>query len=89
LKIGTNTGWRLPTIRELARLVDKKHENPALPPGNPFTNIITHVGYWSKSKHKFGPRYVYQMSLWSGKPSHLKKDGNAVVWPVRYTETDN
>ena len=89
LKIGASAGWRLPTIRELARLVDKKRENPALPPGNPFSNIITHVGYWSKSKHKFGPRYVYQMSLWSGKPNHLKKDDNAVVWPVRYTETDN
>ncbi|MFC1859773.1 DUF1566 domain-containing protein, partial [Thermodesulfobacteriota bacterium] len=81
-----HTGWRLPTIQEFAQLRDKAQKNPALPPDNPFNNILTHVGYWSKSKHKFGPKYVYQISMWSGKTSHLKKDENAIVWPVRYTE---
>jgi len=80
------SGWRLPTIRELSKLTDKKQKNPALPPGNPFSNVLTHVGYWSKTKHKFGPRYVYQISMWSGKASHLKKSDNGIVWPVRYTE---
>ncbi len=84
LKVGAQSGWRLPTLREWKQLVDKKQQNPALPPANPFENIITHVGYWSKSRHKFGPQYVYQMSLWYGKPNHLKKDATAVVWPVRY-----
>jgi hypothetical protein len=84
LKINGKTGWRLPTLREWKQLVDRKQQNPALPPGNPFGNVITHVGYWSKSRHKFGPQYVYQMSLWYGKPNHLKKDANAIVWPVRY-----
>ena len=84
LKIEGKSGWRLPTLREWKQLVDRKQQNPALPPGNPFKNIITHVGYWSKSRHKFGPRYVYQMSLWYGKPNYLKKDANAIVWPVRY-----
>lgn len=84
LDVGGKTGWRLPTLREWEQLVDKKHQNPALPPGNPFENVITHVGYWSKSRHKFGPKYVYQMSLWYGKPNYLKKDANAIVWPVRY-----
>ncbi len=79
-------GWRLPTIAEFEKLIDKKRQNPALPPNNPFENVITHVGYWSKTRHRFGPRYVYQMSLWYGKASHLEKDENAIVWPVRYVE---
>jgi hypothetical protein len=81
------SGWRLPTISELKRISDKKHQNPALPPNNPFTGILTHLGYWSKSKHKFGPSYVYQMNLWYGRASQLKKVENAIVWPVRYAET--
>ena len=86
LKVGDNTGWRLPTIGELNQLADKKRQNPALPAGHPFVNVITHVGYWSKTRHKFGPAYVYQMSMWYGKANHQKKDANAIVWPVRYAE---
>jgi hypothetical protein len=79
-------GWRLPTIGELEKLVDKNRKNPALPADHPFSNVITHVGYWSKTRHHFGPRYVYQMGLWSGKEAYLEKDEYAVVWPVRYVE---
>lgn len=89
LDTGNRTGWRLPTIREFAQLVDRDRENPSLPPDNPFSNVITHVGYWTKSRHKFGPKYVYQMSLWYGKANHLSKDANAIVWPVRYADLPN
>lgn len=84
LQIGGQSGWRLPTLREWKQFIDRKQQNPSLPLGNPFSNVNTHVGYWSKSRHKFGPQYVYQMSLWYGKPNHLKKSDNALVWPVRY-----
>jgi hypothetical protein len=83
------SGWRLPTIGELEKLVDKNHKNPALPTDHPFSNVITHVGYWSKTRHHFGPRYVYQMGLWSGKEAYLDKDEYAIVWPVRYVEIKN
>jgi len=86
LDIKGQTGWRLPTIAELERLVDTKQQNPALPPGNPFSNVITHVGYWTKTKHKFGPQYVYQMNIWYGKSEHKKKSENSIVWPVKYLE---
>ena len=82
-------GWRLPTIAELRVLVDKKQRNPALPQGHPFSNVLTHVGYWSKTKHKFGPQYVYQMNLWYGKDGYLKKADDSIVWPVRYAEEQN
>jgi hypothetical protein len=86
LKLEGHTGWRLPTIDEFKKLGDKKQQNPALPPGNPFSNVLTHVTYWSKSKHKFGPQYVYNMSMWYGKVGYLKKSENGIVWAVRYAE---
>ncbi len=79
-------GWRLPTITELRDIRDKNQQNPALPLGHPFSGVLTHIGYWSKTKHKFGPKYVYQMNLWYGKIGYQKKDGIAIVWPVRYAE---
>ncbi|MFC1489022.1 DUF1566 domain-containing protein, partial [Thermodesulfobacteriota bacterium] len=87
LKIKDYTGWRLPTISELNKLADKKQKNPSLPPNNPFSGVLTHVGYWSKSKHKFGPQYVYQMNMWFGKATHLKKKDTGLVWSVRYEKT--
>jgi hypothetical protein len=86
LKVASYSGWRLPTITELNQVIDPSRQNPALPDDHPFTNVITHVGYWSKTRHKFGPQYVYQMSLWYGKANHQKKTENAIVWPVRYAE---
>ncbi len=86
LDVKGHMGWRLPTIEELRALVDTKKQNPALPTGHPFTNVLTHVGYWTKTKHKFGPQYVYQMNLWYGKDGYIKKDENSIVWPVRYAE---
>jgi hypothetical protein len=80
------SGWRLPTIGEWRNMTDPKQKNPSLPAENPFTNVVTHVGYWSKTKHKFGPKYVYQMSMWTGKATHLNKEENGIVWPVRYAE---
>ncbi len=80
------SGWRLPTINELKNITDTKQQNPALPLDNPFSGILTHLGYWSKTEHKFGPNYVYQMNMWFGKVGYQKKDDNAIVWPVRYAE---
>lgn len=78
------SGWRLPTIQELRDLRDKRYQNPALPPQHPFAGIQTHIGFWSKSKHRFGPKYVYQMNLWFGKIGYQRKDEHGIVWPVRY-----
>jgi Protein of unknown function (DUF1566) len=52
--IGARKGWRLPTIAELASLVDPGQAGPALPAGHPFVDIrfnlpILQVTYWSSS----------------------------------------
>ena len=39
-------GWRLPSVHELASLIDPSRTNPALPLGHPFLNVQTDY-YWS------------------------------------------
>ncbi|GJQ24214.1 hypothetical protein BIY37_08440 [Candidatus Brocadia sapporoensis] len=46
--VGGRKGWRLPTVEELASLVDSAQSNPALPSGHPFTNVQL-SGYWSST----------------------------------------
>lgn len=88
LEIKGHTGWRLPTLTEWKRFVDKSNQNPSLPNGHPFSSVLTHVDYWTKSKHKFGSQYVYKISLWTGKEGYLNKKKDSIVWPVRYAELE-
>jgi hypothetical protein len=48
--VGGRMGWRLPTIEELATLVDRSHPNPpdAFPTEHPFINLAHH--YWSATR---------------------------------------
>ena len=49
LTVGNRKGWRLPTLQELASLVDGDPANtisPRLPPGHPFSNVQSSY-YWS------------------------------------------
>jgi len=88
LNIGGICCWRLPTIEEWKMIVDKTQQNPALPQGHPFGAIHTSIGYWSKTSHRFGPQYMYQMKLWYGKAGYMNKSQRALVWPVRYAGFD-
>ena len=79
-------GWRLPTIEEWGKMLDRKQKYPALPLGHPFSNVLTRKGFWSKTRHASGPLYVYHVDLWRGKTGYQSKKKSAHVWPVRYTE---
>jgi hypothetical protein len=48
LEVGGRKGWRLPTVEELASLVDTSRTNPSLPRSHPFSNVQSPpVLYWS------------------------------------------
>jgi hypothetical protein len=47
LKLGGRKGWRLPTIQDLASLIDQTQINPSLPSGHPFA--VQSYDYWSAS----------------------------------------
>ena len=83
VKVKKYAGWRLPTIKELNTLIDKRQQNPALPPRHPFSNVYTHKPYWTKTDSR-PPLYVYQMELRRGRRQSASKRRNASVWPVRY-----
>lgn len=48
-EVGGRKGWRLPTVEELASLVDSTQNNPALPINHPFVNVKWDDGYWSST----------------------------------------
>lgn len=47
-EVGGRKGWRLPSVYELASLVDTTQQNPSLPKGHPFTNIQNDY-YWTST----------------------------------------
>ena len=50
--LGHRQGWRLPTLQELASLIDADPANtgnPKLPPGHPFTSVPPNFSYWSST----------------------------------------
>jgi len=48
--VGGRKGWRLPTLQELASLVDPTQFNPALPLNHPFQDV-TPLFYWSATTY--------------------------------------
>jgi hypothetical protein len=89
---GNYTDWRLPTLAEWKSLVDRTVSYPALVDPNPFTNIITHMPYWSGTEYAYGGKRLksvagardsYTVMLYSGTFNHQPKDELAFILPVR------
>ena len=87
-QIDGRMGWRLPTIEELASLMDTTQTEPALPLGHPFSGVqsIWPPFYWSSTAYALEPddqawgvdlddAIVAPVPKWSG--------GNPHAWCVR------
>ncbi|MEK9629040.1 MAG: DUF1566 domain-containing protein [Nitrospinota bacterium] len=48
-EVGGKAGWRLPSIQELASLIDSLQNNPAIQSGHPFQSVSSDP-YWSGTK---------------------------------------
>ena len=74
--------WRLPTINQLASLVDCARHTPALPGDHPFIRL--HDGYWSSTTSFFETDWAWVLYLDKGAcgVGH-KARADFFVWPVR------
>jgi hypothetical protein len=90
MNVGNRKGWRLPTIQELASLVDGDPANmssPRLPPGHPFSNVESGSGgspyYWSATTGAALPGDAWGILFDTGFVTDTTKGATGLVWCVR------
>ena len=80
--VGSRFGWRLPTVEELASLVDRSQSNPTLPAGQPFD--VQSRTYWSATTNANNNNSAWRVSFFNGLVTRGNKTSmNVFVWCVR------
>jgi hypothetical protein len=87
LNVDNRLGWRLPTVQELATLVDASVKSGVpLPSGSPFANVQSSA-YWTSTTGAFSPNLLFVVSFLPGAPvvsvTSLSGGGFLPVWCVR------
>jgi len=82
--VGGRKGWRVPSIHELASLVDPSvpAPGPTLPPDHPFANVQP-ATYWSATTVAALPTNGWLLTFASGDINSNPKDTLQHVWCVR------
>ena len=82
--VGNRKGWRLPSLPELASLVDPSvNSGPLLPPGHPFTLGST-APYWSATTSAANPAGAWDFDFVIGDAVDARdKAASHQVWCVR------
>ncbi len=82
--VGGRKGWRLPSLPELASLVDPSvaSPGPALSSGHPFTNVQS-ANYWSASVPAENPTLILGVGFNNGVALGLNKAFDQRIWCVR------
>jgi hypothetical protein len=76
------TDWRLPNRKELRSLVDYSQGSPALPAGQPFTNILAD-NYWSSTTDAADTVRAWTVRMLDGNMDAVNKQGVPILaWPV-------
>jgi len=79
--------WYLPTINELASLVDCGQHSPALPNNHPFWDL--QEGYWAATTSAFEPDWAWVLYTDKGALGvGYKPDSTFWVWPVGVQRKD-
>ena len=84
LAAGNRMGWRLPTLQELASLVDQSvaAPGPTLPPGHPFQNVQQSL-YWSATTYGADASIALGVVFNAGKVGGDAKTNSHFLWCVR------
>jgi hypothetical protein len=82
MQLGGRKGWRLPTVEELASLVDSGPINPALPYGHPFLNVQNY-SYWSATTDVSSAGWAWHVHISSSFINTLDKTIAEYAWCVR------
>jgi hypothetical protein len=82
VSVGNRLGWRLPTLQELASLVDRTVAAPTLPAGHPFT-IVQFGIYWSATTDAANASAAWVVEFDVGKADTGTKSSSLDVWCVR------
>lgn len=80
---GNRKGWRLPSVHELASLVDPAHSFSALPPGHPFLTVSWVGYYWSASTDAGNPTVAWVVNFSFGTVDSTDKTSLNSVWCAR------
>ncbi len=82
-KTGQRMGWRLPSVHELASLVDPSvSPGPTLPAGHPFVNVQA-AHYWSATSFAGKPSHAWNVGFIMGMVHDIKVTDSHNVWCVR------
>jgi hypothetical protein len=77
-------GWRLPTVEELASLVDSTQSHPSLPGEHPFILGTAWLQYWSSTTDVLSDIFAAVVEFDNGSVSYLSKSNmQSFVWCVR------
>jgi uncharacterized protein DUF1566 len=83
--IGGRIGWRLPTLDELASLIDRTQRGPALAPGHPFLLPQSTSNFWTTTSDFENANSLYTLDMRDGLVTMLPKSQIAsfAAWCVR------
>jgi len=80
--LGFRMGWRLPTVEELASLVDPRFSHPSLASGHPFTNVRL-AAYCSATTLATDTSAAWYVEFYTGQVNAYPKTFPVFVWCVR------